>query len=314
MTTSGISTFSATRNDIIRQAALKINAISANVTTPSQMLADFSFMLNGLMKHYQSTGLHIWTETEGTLFLKAGQTSYAVGSGATDHCTRTQTLVQNTLSLSRAIANTFFFVTSTTGFVVGYKIGIVLDGGSIFWSTITAVATGSVTIADPTTDSVTLGNAVFCYQSDIELPIKILNPRRYNIVSFNEVPILNVPRKDFVNLANRTNAGLPNQIFYDRQIGTGYINVSQVPLTTSELIRFTWHRPIQDFSTAADNPDLPQEWIMTLVYNLAVIMSPEYPVAPIKLRTIEQLAMQFLGDVQGSDRETESVIFAPGMR
>lgn len=312
MTTSGISAFSATRNDIIRQAALQINAIGQNVTMSGTMLQDFSFMLNALVKHYQSTGLHIWTETEGTLFLQPGQIRYAVGQGASDHCTRSYTT--STVSVATPISSTVIPVVDGTQFTTGYQVGIILAGGSIQWTTVAAHTTNSVTLAVPLTDAVSAGNSLFCYQSNIELPIKVVQYRRYNIASQNQITIIPSSRLDYNSLQRRNDPGVPNQVFFDRQQATGYFNVWQVPVTTSELVNFTWWRPIQDFTTAADNPDLPQEWIMTLIFNLAVAMSPQYPVAPNKLKVVIGLAEKCLGDVTGNDRETESVMFYPAMR
>ena len=62
---------------------------------------------------------------------------------------------------------------------------------------------------------------------------------------------------------------------------------------------------------AGDNPDLPQEWIDTLIYNLAVVTASKFDVPTERLSNIKTLADEFLDDVSGFDREAESLYFQP---
>jgi hypothetical protein len=116
-------------------------------------------------------------------------------------------------------------------------------------------------------------------------------------------------RLDYRNQPNKLANGPTNQYFYDPQLNTGQFFVWPVPTSTQDAIKFTWYRPIQDFNTAGNTPDLPQEWIDTLIFNLAVVMAPEYDCPPQRYQMLVTQAAQYLDDVVGFDREPESTYF-----
>lgn len=314
MATSGSYDFSANRNQIVEQALGLITVVASGLPLDNDDLAKGAFALNGMVKHWETTqDIHIWTERQATLFVQPAQYRYGVGgSSATDHCT--ETFEQTATTATGAAGNTTITVDDITGISAADHIGIVLDDGTIQWTTANGAPSGStITLAVALTDTVAIGNAVFAYTDRIVQPLKLLNDqaRRWNYIDDIETPITPIARRDYYNLPSKSQVGTVNQIFYDRQLATGYINLWQAPEDLTNHVKFTWLRPIQDFDAAADTPDLPQEWIQTLYYNLAVILSPGYDVPDSKYNRIKVLADQFLMDMTGLDRETESLYFQP---
>jgi hypothetical protein len=120
-----------------------------------------------------------------------------------------------------------------------------------------------------------------------------------------------VSRDEYFDIPSKSGAGSINQIMFDPQREKGYFHLWQVPARASEILTFTWHRPIEDFDAGGDNPDLPQEWILCLIYNLAKMMLPRYPVPPSDKRDIQDMAETFLFDMEGFGREAESVFVQP---
>lgn len=311
MTVSGTSVFDVTRNEICRQAALLLNAVSLNGTMSAPSLNSFIFMLNAMVKAWQSTGIHVWTVTEGVLFPQPGQISYGAGVGAVDHIT--QSYSETAITADEAVGQTTLSVDDPTNFTIGDNIGVVLDDGTIQWSTVTVVGASSVTQLDALTDSASQSNAVFNYTNKIVRPLKVVDARRYDIVSATDTPMTMASRLEYRNLTLKTAPGTPVQLYYDAQLGIGRFYLWQVSESTTDLIKFTWHRPIMDFNTAGDTPDLPQEWILPLVYNLAKWMMPQHPVSPMKANQIMDGADSLLGDLLGFDRENESLFISPDL-
>jgi hypothetical protein len=312
MTTSGTSIWNPNHTDIIRQSALHLQAIGASITMDAQMKADFSHNLNGMVKRWQAKGIHVWTVTEGTLFPVPGQIRYGAGTGATDHIAATY--YTTTVSADEALGQTVISVADTTNMTALDNIGVVLNSGTIHWTTIASKTSTTVTISAALTDSASTGNQVFNYTSRIVRPLKVVDARRHDIVSGTDTPISPMTaRRDYQALPLKTQAGSINQLFYDPQLGIGYFNIWQVPAVVTELLKFTWHRPIQDFNAAGETADLPQEWIQTLEFNLAAIMSWQFPCNPNKQRNLIAVAASFLDDLTGYDREDESVYFQPNM-
>lgn len=311
MATSGQSTLTTTRNQIIRKAALKVKAVGQGMTMTSAMIDDFALELNAMVKRWQADGIHIWTVTEATLFPQPEQTRYALGTGSTDHCTKTWHSTE--LSADEASGQTVLSVASNSDMVNGDKIGIILDDGTFHWTTIVSSTSGSVTITAALPDSASEGAKVFFYTSDIVRPIKVVDGRRYNISDTAETPVMMVARRDYQGIPLKQNGGSINQAFYDRQLNVGYLHLWGVPPAATELFKFTWHRPIETFEAAGDNPDLPEEWMQCLWYNLAKAVLPDFEVPAVQAREIKEQAAEYLDSMRGFDREDEAIFVQPAL-
>jgi hypothetical protein len=311
MTTSGTATFSYNRDQIIKMAYRKLGVINASETPGAQMIQDASDALNLWVKALNATGLHIWTETEATVFLQPGQNSYTLGTGSTDHATESYTAT--TLSAAAASSASSITVTSTTGFATTYKVGVVLDSGSIFWTTQNGAVSGSsIPLTASLTGAASSGNAVYVYQTDILRPLRVVSTRRYNFSSAIDTQMIPMSRIDYRNQPNKTATGVPTQTFYDPRGGAntqGIIYAWPTPADATNAIKMTWWRPVQDFTASANTPDLPQEWGLALIWNLAKEMGPEFDVTPNRWAMIKEMAAGHLDNVAGWDREPESYLF-----
>lgn len=309
MTVSGSTNFALNRDQIIGSAFRKIGAFASGEVPDAQSVQDASDALNAMVKHWESIGIHLWTETEGTLWLQPGQSRYGLGGGATDHATTKASWTQTTLASAAANGSSTIVVTAATGFAASYYVGVLLDDGSLFWSTESGAPAGTtITLAAPLTDSAAAGNQVFVYQTQIERPLRMPAARRLAIIGGIETPLNPMlSRLDYQSLPNKTATGIPTQLFYDPQLVTAYAYVWPAPVDSLSAINFTYYRSIQDFDTAANTPDLPQEWIRTIVWNLAAELAIEYDCPPKRFQILAMQAAQFLDDVKGWDHEPESV-------
>jgi hypothetical protein len=217
------------------------------------------------------------------------------------------------LSADEAAAQTVLSVASTAGIADADNIGVVLDDGAIHWSTVSGAPGATVTIAAGLADSASEGNPVFAYTSKIVRPLKVVAARRKNIDSGDETPIQTIARLDYLDLPRKAQTGTINQLFYDPQMSTGMFKLWQPPAVVADLVNFTWWRPIMDFNAAADNPDLPQEWVSALMWNLAQEKMIEYPVSDRDATIITQMATRTLDIMKGNDREAESYFFGVDM-
>lgn len=308
MTSSGTYTFTQNRDQIIRRAARLVGAIASGETPSAAINQDFSDALNAMVKRWQASGLHLWAEQEGILFLQPNQSSYTLGSPTTDHAT--QVFASTTLSASASSGAGTVAVTSAAGIASGYNIGILLNGGSLFWTTASNVVGTTVTLAATLTDSASATNLVFAYQTNIQRPLRVLSGRRFNYLSSIETPMNpSLSRMDYRDLPNKATAGTPTQFFYDPQIPAGQLYIWPILTAATDAIKFTWMRQLQDFNTAANTPDFPQEWTDTLIFNLALGMAPEFGVPTEQYNMIKEQALAYLDTTTGFDREPESYYF-----
>jgi hypothetical protein len=313
MATSGSTNWNLTRNRIIRGAALDLGAIATAETMGSQMLQDFDDALNGMVKAWAADGVKVWTVREATLFPAVDTVKYTLAgtSAATSHVT--ETYYETEITADEASGQTVLSIDSNSNMTNADNIGIVQDDGTLHWTTISSSTSTTVTIAVALTDSAAEGNAVFFYTSKIGRALRIVDARVYDIDGATDTPIAIVSREEYNALPLKTQTGHINQIWYDRQLVNGYLYLWQPLDAITDLVKFTYHRVIEDFDAAGDNPDLPQEWIMALRYGLAEAMSASHPCSEAKFNRITGLASKYFGMVAGSTEDLEPLFFQPDM-
>lgn len=311
-TTSGTATFNYNRNQICTAALRKIGAIASGETPDAQTIQDCSDQLNIMVKALNATGLHIWTESEAILFLQPGQFQYTLGTGSPDSCADTS-FSSTTLGASYGLGASSISVLSTTGFGASFNVGIVLDSGSIYWTTQNGAASGlTINLTGSLPSSATGGNAVYVYQSNIIRPLRVVSGRRFVFSSSIETQMIQMARIDYRNQPNKSSPGTITNWFYDPRGGAntqGQIFLWTAPTDVTTCFKFTYWRPVQDFTTAANIPDLPQEWLDALIWNLALKMAPEYDCSANRYTIIKDQASSSLDNVMGWDREPESYLF-----
>lgn len=315
MTTSGVTTFNRTRNEIIHQAGRKVGAWAAGETIGAQAVTDFAEALNILVKHWQGQGIHIWRTTEAVLFLQLDQVRYSLGTASTDHAT--ESFVETTISADEASGQTTISLTDTTNITNADVIGIQLDDGTMHWSTVTSHTSTTALIALALTDSAAAGNLVVTYTSALVRPLKIISARRFNFDSDIDTPMQELDRLEYQELPNKASTAPVTGYYYDRRGGANALGLFYAwpqPASVTDCIKMTVARPIQDFAAAGDNADVPTEWLKALVDNLALEMAPEFDVPPNKYAMLEKRAAMSLAEVTWSEEELTTVEFVPARR
>jgi len=271
MSTSGSVNFNNTRNEIILAAYQMIGYVGyeeSSVSSTAQTAAEG--FLNRMIKDWQLDGIHLWKRAQCTLFLQADQVKYILG--ATDHCS--ETVVETTLGAAEASGQTVLTITSTTGMTASDNIGIVLDSGSIHWTTISSVDSSTqVTVAVATTGAAASGNFVYTYTTRISRPHKILHVLR-KMSDNTEIELTELSRTDYLRLSQKTNEGDPTSYYVDDQLTVKHLYTWQEPNDMRTRLKIDILKSIEDFDTAVDNPDFPQEYLDAIIVNLAVKLAP----------------------------------------
>lgn len=130
----------------------------------------------------------------------------------------------------------------------------------------------------------------------------------------NTVSVQIVSRYDYNTLGNKTQPGIPNQLFYDPQRDNGLMTVYNVPNLPGYIMSCTLQRPLQDVNLATQNADIPQEAIQAMKWNLMDELALEYGTPQINLSMIASKAKACLDELMGWEQENASVIFTPTQR
>jgi hypothetical protein len=205
------------------------------------------------------------------------------------------------------------------------NIGIALDSGAAFWTTIPSAPTGPpgalvVPLAAPLPSSASAGVFTYYYPpaAAIQRPLRVPFGRRIDfnvgITGSGIGPILTpltkmMSRQAFFRLPQQQAPGMVTQAFYNPARNQGEMFVWNAPSNVSSGFRFTWYRPIQTFTQVDDLADLPDEWNNAFKWNLAKELGPQYDVPPERWDRIVMQAASKLELVAGWDREPESIYF-----
>ena len=310
MATSGSTNFTMDMNDIIDDALESIGKKSPNQTAKSADIVTCKRKLNMMVKSWMKQGMHLWALSEATLFLNVDDASYSLGSTG-DHCTNTY--VHTTLSSDEATSSTSLGITSATGMSASDNIGIVLDDGTIHWTTISGAPGTTTTIATGLASAASSGNVVFAYTTKINRPIRILSGYRRDI-NDADTPIDFIARTTYADLSNKTSSGKVIQAFYNPQLTNGTLSVWPTPDLATDVLRFWYERPLEDFDAVTDNPDFPIEWAEAICAGLAYRIAPSYGLNSQEMDRLEKNAVIMLDAAMGFDRENTSVFFQPDLR
>lgn len=312
MARSGNFTVTNTARDIVASALEKCGAVDVDQDLEDIDLNTGLNDLNRYVKSLQSKGANLWKETEGVLFLDVGKENYLLGPTGDEACDLTD-FVASTLSAAEASGQTVLSITSTTGMTALDIIGIELDDGTRHWTTIVTVDSSiQVTVTTGLASAAASLRTVYTYTSAIPRPLKILENSRYQQnQSAEEIQINRWSKQQYMNQPNKNSTGDVVNDLYQPLLDNGKYYVWQPTNNVKSVVRFTYYRPIEVFSTTANNPDFPDEWILALVFNLAKILAPGYKVSLEDMKIISALAREHLDDALGFDEEESTIQVVP---
>lgn len=312
MSTSGTDTFSITRDDIIIAAALETGDVALGDTLNDDTLNQYNLRLNTWVKSLMASGAKLWAMQLATLFLVPGQAQYTLGVDGT-HCTADY--VRTTLTAAAAASATTVHIADSTGMNTGDNIGILLDSGTLFWTTISGAPGSTTTIANALSGAASSGAQVFTYTSKISRPQRIDPDSAYwRSSALQDTPVAMISRTEYAQLATKGARGKIVQAFYDPQLGNGVLSVWPTPDSAADVLCFWYERRLEDFTTGADEPDFAIEWGEALILGLAHRMAATAGLSLAERQDLERRAQLALDQAEGYDREDVGVFFQPDMQ
>lgn len=281
MTTSGQYSFYVTRDDIVREALLNIKKIDGIDPIDSVVMNDCTRKLNLLIKQWQgradfAPGLKVWTRKVGHLFLSSSTGQYTLSASSVGWAYNP---VQTVSTATVAAAGTAVPVSSLSGMTVGDHVGVVLDSGVLFWTTIASFGTLTINLTDALPTQSGTGNTVFTYTTTPQFPL-IIETVSLRDNTFNDTPVNILQRKDYdflPNKVNPSNTGDPTAILYETNInyGTLYTDIAASNDTSKHLV-ITFMETVQDIVNNTDTPYYPQEWYRPLIWGLSKECAPMF--------------------------------------
>jgi hypothetical protein len=276
-----------------------------------------AFRLNLIVKQYMGTidlapGLKVWSRKDGNLFLSNSTGTYSLGPSGTGWAT---SFTQTTLGASASAGASTITVSSASNIANGDNIGIELTSGALQWTTVNGAPVGTtVTLTAVLSGSATSGGQVYNYATSLQArrPLQILTAVLRDSNS-NDTPLWLYNLQDYEVLPSKTNTqntGDPTTIFYQANLTNGTLKTDVAAAAdTTKYIHMVYLSPIEDFNSATDTPDYPQEWYRPLVKILAVEIAPAFSLPVTQdMMNAKNEALAFAGR---SNPETSTMFFQP---
>lgn len=316
---SGTATWLPTGYGIIADALLNVGAIDENDlgNVPGPMYQSALNKLNGMTKAWITTGIHVWTEEEAILFLQPLQPMYLLGGATTAKCCDAFSYQQTATTLTAGAGASAVNVQSSVGILVGENVGVVLDSGLTFWTTAAAVTGNTVSLTDALPTNASNGAFVFAFPPSAQIirPLKVPKTRTLQWIGLTETPDTGpLSRQEYMDQPQKMTPGVPNQVFYNPGRDQGQFFVWNNPAGWQYAKRFTWYRPIYDWTSPLSTQDFPIEWAAALTWNLSRELEVGYGVPLATSAKIKELALQYLDAALGWDREPQDVQFGLDMQ
>lgn len=300
-----------TRNDIIQAVFRKLGLRERGGARDSEEIEDAALSLNAMIESWQGEGIGLWQLTDARLFLEKSTTSYSIGSTG-DHITLSS--VSTELSTAGTSGDSTIEVDSISSMTDGDYIGIELDDDSIQWTTINGTPAGStVTLTATLTGAAAIDSVVHVYTTKLSRPLDVIDVRHYDYDDAIERILVRMSRNEYAELTDKTSKGTPNQYFYDPQMGSSVIYVWQASNNSRDSLVMTAKIPFTNFSTYSTTADFPEEWMQAIIWNLALIIAPEYSKdgGMDNINFLIKMAEESKEKVMRWDSEDTSIYFSP---
>lgn len=151
------------------------------------------------------------------------------------------------------------------------------------------------------------------YTLSTSLPLRIIEARYRDTSSpAIDLPMQALTRDEYFTLPDKAATGIPTNYYFDPIPSGGVLYIWPVLDTaTTESIRYTYQRRIEDVDDLDNNLDIPQEWHGLVGYALAARLCDDYGIDDGVAQRIIARSEGMLSKAQGYERE-EFAFFRPG--
>ena len=285
MATSGTTTFSVTRNDIIYASLRLLGVLEEGAIPSATAIENASLVLNMLIKDWMTDGIKLWTVNEIVLPLVANQTTYTIGPDYNNDL-----VTDKPLRLIQAF----------------------LRDGDTPEPIITTV-TGDAALNDNQVDLLSINGNL----DPIPTPSIVWPDLNNTSAVVTDIPMYLLSEQEYNILGAKFSTGQINSVFYKPLVTYGQLKVFLTPDTNIQenyKLHLTVQRPIQDITAANQTFDFPQEWYQSLRWGLAAELAADYGLTETRITGIISRSESYKQRLMGWDVEWASTFFQPDQR
>ena len=324
MATSGTTTFTVTRDQIIEAALRSLAVLEEGATPGPNALENASFSLNLILKKWQSEGIKIWTIKEYTLPLVPNQTSYTIGPSATYNLNAAKPLrlIQaylRDLSNDTSSVGKISLTSGGSGYTVQPTNPVSATGGTGSGATFNLTFTGAVVtnvmLANTGGSSYTVGDVLTMGGGTFTTAATVTVDSLLSV--YTDMPMTVISQQEYNMLSSKQSQGNVNTVYFKPWRDYGELSVFLTPNTFTAVnyeVHLFVQTPIEDITSANQNFDFPSEWFLALKWNLVADLASDYEKTLTDKQYYEQKANMLKNELMDWDIEWSSTFFQPDAR
>lgn len=308
MATSGITDFEQTRNEIVRSAYENCRVAIDGEELSAEQLTKGVRVLNRLLKHWQNQGFHMWKLPEAWLFAQKGQAEYKLGKNG-DFAG--YNVKKNQMAFPVYGGFNQFYLKINQPFPDEGDFIVIVTPCGFFKSTVTEVNDYAVKINDILPPcGACCGADVYFFKNKIDRPLKILQARRY-LLGGNDIELLNLENAEYFRLPQKEQQGTPTSWTYVPTLNEGTFYLWNTPDANNCIIKFTYEQAFDIFENSKETPDITQEWLEALVWELSYRLSASCGLDLNEREWLKAQAKETLAEARIFDQETGGFQIVP---
>ena len=314
MATSNSFDYSVTFTDVLTETLEQIGVIDNGATIDAADVTSCRRTFNMMVKQWSGNfdfapGLKAFSRKHCFLFLQKAQGVYTLGPSGDNATLTYNTTTMRVAGISTA---TILEVGSTSGMTAADKIGIELDSGSIYWTTISSITDGDTLVipAPGLSGASAIGRRIFAYTTKLMRPL-YFEAMVIRDTDGNDSPVYPFTTYNYENISVKTTEGTPTYYKYDNTLTDGTLYIDVTPDDVTKVLHGTFFVPAEDYDTSTDDIAFPQEWFLPLALGLAKLVDPKY--GNQWNNSLEANYQSALAIARTSYAETTDLYFQPGL-
>lgn len=312
MATSGSYDYSVTASTIITEMLEQLTVLGNGETVDANDETSCLRTLNMMVKQWSGNfdfapGLKAFQRKRGFIFLQKDQGSYTLGPSGNN---ATLSYIQTTLSTDEAASSTSLGLTAFAGMSASDYIGIVLNDGSIHWTTISGAPGSTTTITTGLASAASAGNVVFTYTTKLIRPLYFDNIQLRDIDGVDSA-LETISTDEYARIPVKSADADPSYYYYENTLTNGTLYLDSQPSDVTNVLYATFFVPAEDYDAVANDIAFPQEWYMALALGLGKLCATKFN-ASLWTELHESNFQNALAIARTSYAETTDVYFQPG--
>ena len=304
MATSGTTTFTVNRDQVIDAVLRVLGVIGVGETPIQEDYTNCSQALNIMIKSWAKKGFPLWTYSEIVIPMIAGILKYPIGpSGAY------VLSVSSTGGTGYTVGGTWVATNNTLGTPASGTYTV--SGGKPL--AFTVLVPGDSYTSSPTTFTLS-GPGTTAVVTSIIIGLTIPKPLRVMTgfirnASNIDTTITLLSREEYDQQGNKLSQAVVNQAYYDVKLINGQVSVFNVPSDSTYSLYLLTQRQFEDMNATANSFDFPQEWFQALKWGLCAELAEEYGVDENKIMRLEGKAQAYVMECFDWTQEEAPVYF-----